>query len=42
VALLVEGRSQEYRGMPPAALAWLRLDGPLEPGNARLHAFWSP
>ena len=42
VALLVEGRSQEYRGMPPASIAWLRLDDSLEPGSARLHAFWSP
>jgi phosphohistidine phosphatase SixA len=42
VALLVEGRSQEYRGMPPAAVAWLHLDGTLEPGSARVHAFWSP
>lgn len=42
VALLVEGRSQEYRGMPPATIAWLHLDDSLEPGSARLHAFWSP
>lgn len=42
VALLVEGRSDEFRGMPPAALAVLHLDGALEPGNARLSAFWSP
>jgi phosphohistidine phosphatase SixA len=42
VALLVEGRSDEFRGMPPAALAVLHLDGALEPGNARLNAFWSP
>jgi phosphohistidine phosphatase len=42
VALLVEGRSQDYRGMPPAAIAWLEFDGPLEPGNGRLKAFWSP
>lgn len=42
VALLVEGRSDEFRGMPPAALAVLHLDGPLEPGHARLDAFWSP
>ena len=42
VALLVEGRSDEFRGMPPAALAVLHLDGALEPGNARLDAFWSP
>ncbi|HTV85055.1 MAG TPA: histidine phosphatase family protein [Dyella sp.] len=42
VALLVEGRSDDFRGMPPAGLAVLHLDGPLEPGNARLDAFWSP
>ncbi len=42
VALLVEGRSDEFRGMPPGALAVLHLDGPLEPGKARLDAFWSP
>ena len=42
VALLVEGRSDECRGMPPGALAVLHLDGPLEPGRARLDAFWSP
>lgn len=42
VALLVEGRSDEFRGMPPGGLAVLHLQGPLEPGNARLDAFWSP
>jgi phosphohistidine phosphatase SixA len=42
VALLVEGRSDEFRGMPPAGLAVLHLDGALEPGSARLGAFWSP
>jgi phosphohistidine phosphatase SixA len=42
VALLVEGRSDEFRGMPPGALAILHLDGALEPGHARLDAFWSP
>ncbi len=42
VALLVEGRSDEFRGMPPGALAVLHLDGPLEPGHARMYAFWSP
>ncbi|KRF00532.1 phosphoglycerate mutase [Frateuria sp. Soil773] len=42
VALLVEGRSDEFRGMPPGGLAVLHLDGALEPGNARLDAFWSP
>jgi phosphohistidine phosphatase len=42
VALLVEGRSEDFRGMPPGGLAWLKLSGPLEPGNAVLEAFWSP
>ncbi len=42
VALLVEGRSDEFRGMPPGGLAVLHLGGTLEPGNARLDAFWSP
>jgi phosphohistidine phosphatase SixA len=42
VALLVEGRSDEFRGMPPGALAVLHLNGALEPGQARLDAFWSP
>lgn len=42
VALLVEGRSDQFRGMPPAGLAILHVGGPLEPGNARLGAFWSP
>jgi phosphohistidine phosphatase len=42
VALLVEGRSDDFRGMPPSALAVLHLNGTLEPGNARLDAFWSP
>ncbi|MEO6925625.1 MAG: histidine phosphatase family protein [Rhodanobacter sp.] len=42
VALLVEGRSDEFRGMPPGGLAVLHLDGALEPGCARLDAFWSP
>jgi phosphohistidine phosphatase SixA len=42
VALLGEGRSDDFRGMPPGALAVLHLDGMLEPGNARLDVFWSP
>ncbi|HEV2540606.1 MAG TPA: histidine phosphatase family protein [Frateuria sp.] len=42
VALMVDGRSDEFRGMPPAGLAVLHLQGVLEPGNARLDAFWSP
>lgn len=42
VALLVEGRSDQFRGMPPCGLAILHVDGALEPGCARLDAFWSP
>ena len=42
VALLVDGRSDHFRGMPPGGLAILHLNGELEPGNARLDAFWSP
>ncbi|BFI97506.1 MAG: histidine phosphatase family protein [Rhodanobacter sp.] len=42
VALLVEGRSDEFRGMPPGGLAVLHLGSPLEPACARLDAFWSP
>lgn len=43
LALLTEGRSDEYRGMPTAAVAWLQVpDGVVEPGAARLIAFWSP
>ncbi|MGP1664694.1 MAG: SixA phosphatase family protein [Rhodanobacter sp.] len=42
VALLVDGRSDEFRGMPPGALAVLHLSSALEPGHARLDAFWSP
>ena len=42
VALLVEGRSDDYRGMPPGGMAVLHLDDALEPGSARLDAFWSP
>lgn len=39
VALLCEGRSPDFRGMPSAAVAHIRLDGPLEPGNGCLLAF---
>lgn len=42
VAFLVEGRSEDYRGMPPAGMARLYIDGPLEPGKAKLDTFWSP
>lgn len=43
VALLAEGRTDDYRGMPTAAIAWFDVpDGLVEPGSARLAAFWSP
>lgn len=42
-ALLSEGRSDGYRGMPTAAIAWFQVDaGMVEPGGARLTAVWSP
>ena len=44
VALLTEGRSGDFRGLPTGGLAWLSLpaQGPLEPGVAALKAFWWP
>ena len=39
VPLLCQGRSPDFRGMPSAALAHIRLDGPLEPGAGHLLAF---
>ena len=42
VAFLVEGDSDQYRGMPPGGMARIVFDGPLEPGKATLHTFWSP
>ncbi|MCB1553801.1 MAG: histidine phosphatase family protein [Xanthomonadales bacterium] len=44
VALLATGQSGDHRGMPPAGIAVLELPGeqPIEPGTARLVAFWSP
>lgn len=44
VALMHSGSSGEYRGMPPAAIATLALpvDARVEPGIARLTAFWWP
>jgi phosphohistidine phosphatase len=44
-ALLHSGQSGDYRGMPPGAVAVLAFDGeeaPIEPGAARLAAFWWP
>lgn len=42
VALLATGQSGEFRGMPPAGIAWLELSGDIEPGAGSLRAFWSP
>lgn len=42
VAFLVEGRSEDYRGMPPGGMARLAFDGNFEPGKAKLETFWSP
>lgn len=42
VAFLVEGRSEDYRGMPPGGMARLSFAGKLEPGTAKLETFWSP
>jgi phosphohistidine phosphatase SixA len=44
VALLCSGRSGAYRGMPPGAIAIVRVAAgqSLEPGAAELVAFWSP
>ncbi|MCD9088554.1 histidine phosphatase family protein [Stenotrophomonas sp. SY1] len=44
VALMNSGQSGDYRGMPPAAVAVLTLpmEAAIEPGIARLAAFWWP
>jgi phosphohistidine phosphatase len=44
VALMHSGQSGDYRGMPPGAIAVLRLpaDAAIEPGVATLDAFWWP
>lgn len=44
LALMTEGLSDPVRGMPPGSVAWLQLDEAraLDPGGARLRAFWSP
>ncbi len=44
VALLTDGTSDQGRGMPPGAIAWLHVDGDanLEPGAASLRHFWWP
>jgi phosphohistidine phosphatase SixA len=42
VAFLVEGRSEDYRGMPPGGIARIQFDGALAPGTGKLKVFWSP
>lgn len=44
VALLATGQSGDHRGMPPGGIAELELPAgaELEPGAARVTAFWSP
>ena len=44
VALMSEGTSSDYRGMPPAGIAVLAFDreASIEPGVATLTAFWWP
>jgi phosphohistidine phosphatase SixA len=44
VALMHSGQSGDYRGMPPASVAVLSLpmEASIEPGIARLAAFWWP
>ncbi len=44
VALMNSGQTGDYRGMPPAAVAVLALpmEAAIEPGIARLAAFWWP
>jgi phosphohistidine phosphatase len=43
-ALLSTGQSGDHRGMPPAGIAVLDFDdgAEIEPGTARLSAFWAP
>ena len=42
VALLTTGQSGDFRGMPPAGIAWIEFADTLEPGAGRLKAFWAP
>jgi phosphohistidine phosphatase SixA len=44
VALLASGQSGDFRGMPAGAIAVLHMpaDAQLEPGVAKLAAFWWP
>ena len=43
-ALMHSGQSSDYRGMPPGGVAVLHVpaDAAIEPGVARLDAFWWP
>ena len=43
-ALMHSGQTGDYRGMPTASIALLALplDAAIEPGIARLTAFWWP
>ena len=44
VALMSEGTSSDYRGMPPGGIAVLAFDreARIEPGVGTLTAFWWP
>jgi phosphohistidine phosphatase len=44
VALMTDGTSSDYRGMPPAGIAVLGFprEASIEPGVASLNAFWWP
>ncbi len=42
VALLATGQSGDFRGVPPAGIAWIELDGAVDPGAGKLKAFWAP
>jgi phosphohistidine phosphatase SixA len=44
VALLSTGQSGDHRGMPPGGIAVIdfEADAEIEPGAARLAAFWAP
>lgn len=44
VAFLSEGRSEDFRGLPTAGVAWLAVPSAaaLEPGTMELRHFWSP
>ncbi|MFT3790532.1 MAG: histidine phosphatase family protein [Rudaea sp.] len=42
VALLTTGQSGDFRGMPPAGIAWIEIESDAEPGASRLKAFRAP